>query len=124
MHPPTTIMNTTTLAPHASAEGIAWVREWFLQNDFHAQVRDAFQQAGFIVKRVEREECHNLWNVSLRRGSFPLSRVYKEAVRQIRKLLRDECVYVERDAINFVSSGDWVKCFFLWELGEPGVLKC
>jgi len=84
---------------------------------FHFRFRQVFVDAGFEVRRVERIECHPVWQVKLVRGVFELSRQSVEAARQIGRLLTANGLPVERNAISVILNGNRVTCSFVFADG-------
>jgi hypothetical protein len=121
MQLPRTMMNPATVGPACDA---AWAREWFLENccsPAHTVIKEALAQVGFDVHRIEKHWFHDCWEVRMRCGTATLAPQHRLAARQIRHILADAGVYVERDAISLDRQGERVQVAFVYEGGEEGV---
>jgi len=98
----------------------AWLIAFFTERCV-ADIRDALTAAGFVVKRTEKFDYHDLWEVNLNLGTAVLPTDYQSAVRQIRKVLVDAGIALERDVLNFTRHGQRVKLTFIYPEGEEGV---
>jgi hypothetical protein len=61
------------LAEDADADD---VREWFLafcSGNCHERIKDALTEAGFDVRRVQKQWFHHVWEISMQRGTVPLA---------------------------------------------------
>lgn len=89
---------------------------------FHYRFREVFSAAGFEVRHVEKVSCHPVWNIKLGRGTFELARDCLKAARQIRRLLDQHRLMVERNAIAVVQNGNYILCSFVFPNGCEGDL--
>jgi hypothetical protein len=91
---------------------------------WHHRIRRVLGAAGFVTRRIEREEAHPVWLMWLTRKSFDLAADNQTAAKQIRKILCKAGIKIRRDELSVVSrSKDRLRCAFVLELGAPGVLN-
>jgi hypothetical protein len=106
-------------------DGVEWARAWFLENccrgDCHERIKEALAQVGFDVRRIEKHWFHDCWEVVMRRGRARLAPQPRLATRQIRRILCDAGVYVERDAISLDRRGEWIQVGFIYGGDQEGV---
>jgi len=89
---------------------------------WHQRIKRVLAAAGFVTRRVEREEVHPVWQAWLTRTTFNLDPDTKTATKQIRKILKDGGIKIARDQFCiFDRRGDELKCAFLLDQGVPGV---
>ena len=101
--------------------------------------RDYFRQLGFRVTRVEKHDCHHLWEVrlcgTLTAQSYlllskPVPPKWLNAADLLERQLKAEAREtaqewgppVRRDEITVVRTGAYFRVIFLWPEGEPGLL--
>ena len=95
-----------------------------LDSYWHGRIQRIFADAGFVTRRLEREEAHPIWLAWLTRTTFDLSRDKKVAIKQLRKVLNQGGIKVLRDQFNIIDwRGDKLRCVFILDLGLPGVLQ-
>jgi hypothetical protein len=91
---------------------------------WHGRIKRALAEAGFITRRLEREEVHPVWHAWLTRTTFNLAPDNDTAVKQLRKVLRLCGIKIDRDVFSINDRrGDRLRCVFLLDLGSPGVLQ-
>ena len=91
---------------------------------WHGRIKRILAAAGFITRRIEREEAHPIWRMYLTRTSFDLAADQPTAAKQIRKVLCKGGIKILRNELSIVSRNkDWIQCAFVLELGAPGVLN-
>jgi hypothetical protein len=73
------------------------------------------------VRRIEKYWYHNCWEVKMMRGTAILAPEDRVATRQVRKILADFGVYVDRDAICLTQQGERISVAFIYTDGEVGV---
>ena len=103
---------------------VEWARGWFVENccqPAHIVIKEALAEAGFDVRRIEKHWFHDCWEVVLRCDRAGLALQYRLATRQIRQILCDAWVYVERDAISLAKRGERIQVGFIYGGGEEGV---
>ena len=89
---------------------------------WHGRIRRILSDAGFVTRRIEREEAHPVWIVWPTRASFALDADTMIAARQIRRVLSKGGLKIARDEFNICyRRGDRLHCAFVLELGAPGV---
>jgi len=87
-----------------------------------ARIEHILAIAGFNVMRIEREEAHPVWIMKLTRTTFELSADRPAAAKQIRKLLVEGGIKIERGEFNIIDwRGDKLRCVFV--LGETSSLN-
>ena len=99
-------------------------REWFLafcNRNCHERIKEALAKAGFDVRSIQKHWFHDCWEVRMRRGTAHLAAQPREAVRQVRRVLADAGVDVERDAISLDRSGERIHVAFVYDGGQEGV---
>jgi hypothetical protein len=90
---------------------------------WHNRIGDILVKAGFVIGYLFREDVHPIWQASLTRLTFNLSDDRKIAVKQMRKVLADGGVKIQRDQFNIADRrGDKIRCVFMLDLGVPGFL--
>jgi hypothetical protein len=90
---------------------------------WHHRLKRVLSEAGFGIRRIEREECHGIWIIWLTKGSFELAPENKVAGRQIRKLLGKSGLKIKTDELTVLEQRrDNVKCVFIFSCGAAGVL--
>lgn len=108
--------------PDCPADVKAVVDDWCSAFPEHFRVADIFAAAGFAVVRVEKNWCHHLWNVSLRRGTAELPADYRPAARRIRTMLDRGGIPVDREPPALRLNGDRISAAFIWRAGEVGAI--
>lgn len=103
---------------------MAWAREWFLENccqPAQIVIKEALAEAGFEVHSIQKHWFRDCGEVRMRRGTAPLAAQPREAVRQVRRVLADAGVNVERDAISLDRSGERIHVAFVYDGSQEGL---
>jgi len=98
MQLPHSTLNSATTGPSSKENGVAWARQWFLENccpPAHIVIKGALAQAGFDVRSIQKHWFHDCWEVRMRRGTARLAAQPREAARQVRRLLAEAGVHVQ-----------------------------
>jgi hypothetical protein len=89
---------------------------------WHEAIRGILASAGFITRRIERMETHPVWRLWLTRTSFDLDPDIPTAAKQIRKILVKGGIKIVRNDFDIIDRrGDKLRCYFVLDLGAPGV---
>jgi hypothetical protein len=107
----------------STACDVEWAREWFLENrcqPVHVVIKNALSKTGFDVRSIQKHWFHDCWEVRMRRGTAHLAAQSREAARQVRRVLVEAGVYVERDAISLDRSGERIHVAFVYDGGQEG----
>ena len=119
-------MNSATSSPPGKEDGVAWAREWFLEQccpPAHIVIKEALAKAGFEVRSIQKHWFHNCWEMRMRCGTAPLAAQSREAARQVRRVLAEAGVYVERDAISLDQRGGRIHVAFVYNGGQEGLWR-
>jgi hypothetical protein len=83
------------------------------------RIETAFTNAGFRVRRLEREQYHpTVWTVMLMRGCVELPKDNTAAAKQVRRILAKCGLKICAGEFSVVEQrGDRIKCAFLY--GSP-----
>jgi hypothetical protein len=87
------------------------------------RVQGAFERAGFEIRHIQREECHqSVWTIWLTCGALALPKENKIATALVRRTL-DKCGLKVRAGDHTVieQRGDKLKCTFLFGPAGPAV---
>ena len=88
------------------------------------RIQRVLADAGFLTRRLVREEEHPIWQAWLTRTTFALAPDNLTANKQIRTVLRRGGIKIPRDSFTILDRRhDKLRCVFLLELGAPGVLQ-
>jgi hypothetical protein len=116
--------SSSFLTPVTSAAcDVEWARQYFLEvcwQPAHIVIKEALSKAGFEVRNIQKHGLHHCWEVRMRRGTATLAAQPREAVRQVRRVLADAGVNVERDAISLDRSGERIHVAFIYDGGQEG----
>ncbi len=107
----------------SAACDIEWARQYFLEvcwQPANIVIKDALSKAGFDVRNIQKHGVHDCWEVRMRRGTATLAAQPREAARQVRRVLTEAGVYVERDAISLDRSGERIHIAFIYDGGQEG----
>jgi hypothetical protein len=80
------------------------------------RVENAFVDAGFAVRRIEREESHkNVWVAWLLRGSLELAKDNQTASKQLRRALVGRGLEILPGELTVLEQrGQQLKCAFVF----------
>ena len=92
---------------------------WFYS--VHELFRDTLNGAGFQVRWIERFPFHPVFQASVRRGTFPLSRDNREAAGQLRQLLAQAGIRIGRSDLSVTQSRNHFSVAFCYLSEEIGV---
>jgi len=109
--------------PVSQAHCVALLRG---ENDlfWHRRIKSLFAEAGFETRFMVREEAHAVWRVALTRTTFNLAPDNDSAVKQLRKVLLQGSIKVERGVFSITDRrGNNLNIVFVQELGAPGFLQ-
>ena len=87
------------------------------------RVQTAFESAGFRIRRVQREECHqSVWQIWLTCGSCQLSQDKEAAATEVRRVLRKHGLRIPAGDLTVLEQrGERVKCAFMFGPEGPPV---
>ena len=89
---------------------------------WHDKIRGVLAAAGFDTDRIEREECHPVWQLWTTRKTFPLATDTDTATSQIRTVLWNGGIRLKRDEFSITDwRKDALRFGFYFKYGAPGV---
>jgi len=89
---------------------------------FHRRIKNALNEAGFRVSRIQKHDFHDCWEIRLERGSAMFNDNYVQIRRRIRRVLRAEKLYSKFDGMEVGFQGKRLVVGFCSKLGGVGYI--
>jgi hypothetical protein len=86
------------------------------------QIKHVLAAAGFNVARVQKHWFHHVYEIRMQRGATMRDCTAVELGRKIRRALKAERIYYDRETFALSITGRTLICAFCYRLGSEGFI--